>query len=505
MKHVSKERLVLALRNLASFRESVNKQGAQHILPFLALKRAGANAKAYTVYNEAKDFEFFDEFCHVRSGEFPYFDPIASAFRITSHPHSNVATARKGTFARSWHAGDYRSTAEGDEWILNGKYIDILRDNVLTKKDRVTLTPTLDLIAFLYRRIGFPGRTTPKDLLQRFKTDFRLSSAEFGSLFDGTIREGESNFFSDHALSDSDVLSAIDESGVVRDLRPDRPYPSESTIQPPTVTGDDPIVLQARRLLFEDGYAGVVLVGPPGTSKSWYALQIASHLTDGAEERIFKIQFHRSYQYENFVEGYVPKLDGSGFELRDQLALVVAQQADENPELRYVIVIDELSRSDPGRVFGELLTYMEPTRRGESFLLPSGRETMLPANVYFVASMNSRDKAVLEIDDAFDRRLAKIPMNPEPKTLEQFLVANRMEQSLGVRVLAFFKWVNEAYYPLGHTFFLTARDQDSLRQIWDNQLSFVFQKAFPYEPATVEEIKQKYTAILLQPAEQPQP
>jgi 5-methylcytosine-specific restriction protein B len=269
--------------------------------------------------------------------------------------------------------------------------------------------------------------------------------------------------------------------------------------EPSVVDLNDPIVRQATQLLIDDHYAGLVLLGPPGSSKSWYAIQIAKHLTDGATDRIFKIQFHRSYQYENFVEGYVPKLDGSGFELRDQIALMVAQQADDNPDLRYVIVIDELSRSDPGRVFGELLTFMEVSRRGEPFVLASGKEANLPANVYFVATMNSRDKSVTEIDDAFDRRLAKISMDPDAELLGKFLKTNGMTEPLQSRLVGFFKWVNATHYPLGQTFFLYAKDEEGLRRIWDNQLKFVFQKAFPYEPGTVDQIREKYFGALAPP------
>lgn len=496
MRSVSKQRLVVALRDLAQFREAVNKQAAQHIMPFLALKRKGANSSTYIVYNESDDFAFFDEFCRVQGGKFPYFDPIASKFRIDTHPHSNVATARKGTFSRSWHAGEFQSTAEGEEWILATNCIDILRANALTKQKKTTLVPALDLIAFLYRKKALDDGTTVKDLIGRFKGEFRLSNPELDSLFDAGSADQDAAFFSDQPLTDPEVLDAIDESGVLREVRVDRPLPPVRPVQPSLISEGDPILQQALHLLVNDGFSGVILVGPPGTSKSWYALQIARHLTEGLEERVFKVQFHRSYQYENFVEGYVPKLDGSGFELRDQLALVVAQQAEENPDLRYAILIDELSRSDPGRVFGELLTYMEATRRGEPFLLASGREVALPPNVYFVATMNSRDKSVLEIDDAFDRRMAKIPMDPNPEILEQFLTMNRMEESLKARVLGFFRWVNESHYPLGHTFFLNVKDEEGLRRLWENQLRFVFQKVFPYEPATVEQIREKYFGIL---------
>ncbi len=258
----------------------------------------------------------------------------------------------------------------------------------------------------------------------------------------------------------------------------------------------DPILRRALELLFQDRMSGVILVGPPGTSKSWYAMQIALHLTDNDVSRIRKIQFHKSYQYENFVESYVPGEGGEGFELREQLLLLVARSAEEQPDDRFVILIDELSRSDPGRVFGEALTYMEPTRRGESFILASGKESRIPRNICFVATMNSRDKSVSEIDDAFDRRMGKIALDPSREILRQFLSKNEMAPALAGKVEAFFEWVNERYYPLGHTFFLSVRDEVGLRRVWENQLRFAFEKEFRFQPETLMAIRAKYFEVI---------
>lgn len=189
--------------------------------------------------------------------------------------------------------------------------------------------------------------------------------------------------------------------------------------------------------LDEDEYAGVVFTGPPGTSKSWHAVQIALALADGDPKRLRKVQFHRSYQYEQFVEGFTPNDEGTGFELRDGLMLRVIQDAEADRGSTYVVLIDELSRSDAGRVFGELLTYMEPSRRDEEVLLASGTKTAVPPNIVFLATMNSRDKSVLEIDDAFDRRMAKIEFAPSASTLTEFLRANKTPEELVRKILAF--------------------------------------------------------------------
>jgi len=106
-----------------------------------------------------------------------------------------------------------------------------------------------------------------------------------------------------------------------------------------------------RSQLLADGYAGVILTGPPGTSKSYYAEQIAAKLTDRDPYRVRFIQFHASYQYEDFVEGYVPRRDATGFILQPKHLLeMAARAADDVDGKTYVLVIDELSRCDPARV-----------------------------------------------------------------------------------------------------------------------------------------------------------
>jgi 5-methylcytosine-specific restriction enzyme B len=504
MRYLSREHMVAALKQLSEFRAKVRQQEAQHVLPLLSIFRKGIDERTFRPYAEADDFEFFDRFFKIAGGESPpYFDPISSRFRIKTHPHSNVATARKGTFAYSWKAAEFRSGSSGEEWKLAADYIERIRKKVLTKGTVVTPIPIAPLVVFIYRKEELPDDITVEALMDRFERDFNIAGPR-KSLFSRDHAMG-GIAFSTAVLTDDPLERLIRESGfVVEEPRPVAPPSGQVQLR---ISDQDPILRVVLRLIRDDGMAGVVLVGPPGTSKSWYALQIALFLTEGDRERIANIQFHKSYQYENFVESYVPRADGGGFRLKDQVLLRLARRAAGEQERTFVILIDELSRSDPGRVFGEILTYMEPTRRGELFTLPSGRRRALPRNLVFIATMNARDKSVTEIDDAFDRRLAKIPLEPDADTLRMFLEVNAMAEPLRERVVKFFEWVNEAHYPLGHTFFRLASDNDSLKRLWDFQLKFVFEKAFRFEPDVVKAIGEKFSEVVLGagPPEGPQP
>lgn len=490
MKYISAHQLTSGLRALAEFRSKVNQQGAQHILSLLALRRAGVNTREFTKYTETDDKDFFNQFAQVAPGDRnPYFDPIRSMFRIDTHPHSNVATARKGTFAWSWRAAEFKQNDRtGEErWKLKPKYISIIRQKALTKKGAVTLVPAIPLAAFLLRQREFSDEMRPRDLGAQLKIEFHLTDDEYKQLFEEHTTVGD---FGEHPLGRDEILQAINDSGVVQATKE-----ATADFQELLLTEDDKTLVRVKSLLFDDNYAGVVFVGPPGTSKSWYAVQVALALADGDPARVRKIQFHKSYQYEHFVEGFVPNSAGTGFQLKPQLMLNTMRDASENPGGTYVVLIDELSRSDPGRVFGELLTYIEPSRRGEEFVLASGTAVTMPSNIVFLATMNSRDKSVVDIDDAFDRRMAKIEFNPDPAILENYLRDAKVPEEFLRRVIAFFRWIQEKY-PLGHTFLFSLRDAESFRRTWESQLRFVLEKQFKYEPQILNEIRQKCGEIV---------
>lgn len=254
---------------------------------------------------------------------------------------------------------------------------------------------------------------------------------------------------------------------------------SEEDLLPLSIDPSDDVLSQVRDLV--NDYAGVILTGPPGTSKTWYARQIAAALTDRDKKRVRFVQFHQSYQYEDFVEGYVPREDGNGFQLRPKHLLEMCEVARKHDDQTCVMIIDELSRSDPGRVFGEALTYIEPTLREVEFYLSSGNPARIPRNLFFLATMNPLDRGVDEVDAALDRRFAKIAMEPSVERLRTLLDQNGLEQQLKNAIVKFFEFLlknpNERCR-IGHAYFRAIRTEADLRRLWEHQLRFHMEKAF---------------------------
>jgi 5-methylcytosine-specific restriction enzyme B len=287
------------------------------------------------------------------------------------------------------------------------------------------------------------------------------------------------------AAGDPFLQSPLRSADKVRDM-PVHPPSAVPTKASPQVGGDlddeDPVLRDVLQAL-ADGFGGVILAGPPGTSKSWYADRIAKKLTGGDPDQVRPTQFHPSYQYEDFIEGYVPA--GTTFDRKPKHLLILCEAArkskDAGENKLFVLVIDELSRSDPARVFGEALTYVEMTKRDVDFFIASGTQTRIPDNVVILATMNSFDRGVDDVDAAFDRRMAKIEMDPDAAIAEQFLIDAGMEPALRARVLSFFRWLQrlpEKHAHIGHTFFMNVRNEDDLRRRWRFQLVHVFRKAY---------------------------
>ena len=150
----------------------------------------------------------------------------------------------------------------------------------------------------------------------------------------------------------------------------------------------------------------VVFQGPPGTGKTYVARALARHLA-GSEERVTLVQFHPSYAYEDFVQGFRPAFVGgqAGFELRSGPLLTAAKRAAEDEETKHFLVIDEINRGNLAKVFGELYFLLE--YRGEEMRLQYSDEPFwLPPNLYIIGTMNTADRSIALVDLALRRRFS---------------------------------------------------------------------------------------------------
>jgi len=268
----------------------------------------------------------------------------------------------------------------------------------------------------------------------------------------------------------------------------------------PDVTADDPQVQEIMRLARI--YGGVILSGPPGTSKSYFAAAAGQIMAGGNKRRYRFVQFHASYQYEDFMLGFSPT--ETGFKPKEGPFLKLVKDAAADPENTYVMVVDELSRADVGRVFGEALTYIERSKRELPFTIASGEEIKIPSNFVILATMNPFDRGVDEVDAAFERRFAKISMDPSRELLDEILTNNGMDEDLKRRVMVWFDRINghaqsNAAAAVGHAYFWEASDEATLADIWRYQLKFLVQRAFRRDQNTRAALETGWEHILVRP------
>ncbi|MDE2668476.1 MAG: AAA family ATPase [Chloroflexota bacterium] len=169
----------------------------------------------------------------------------------------------------------------------------------------------------------------------------------------------------------------------------------------------------------------VIFQGPPGTGKTYIARRLARELA-GAHERLRLVQFHPSYAYEDFVQGFRPTLeDGvAGFTLRHGPLVQMAEQAADNPGARHFLVIDEINRGNLAKVFGELyflLEYRDHRMHLQYSDPDTAAEFSLPENLYIIGTMNTADRSIALVDLALRRRFSFVEFDPSTEPVKGLL------------------------------------------------------------------------------------
>ena len=194
----------------------------------------------------------------------------------------------------------------------------------------------------------------------------------------------------------------------------------------------DPLTELAESLLITKAYLAqvvkllqkkrqLIFYGPPGTGKTFVARRLG-RLLAGDDDRIEIVQFHPSYAYEDFVQGYRPSLSEgqAGFQLVDGALKRLADKARRAPDQTHILIIDEVNRGNLGKVFGELYYLLE--YRDEKMSLLYSRESFtLPKNLLIISTMNTADRSIALLDAALRRRFYFVPFFPDEAPIEGLL------------------------------------------------------------------------------------
>jgi 5-methylcytosine-specific restriction protein B len=184
------------------------------------------------------------------------------------------------------------------------------------------------------------------------------------------------------------------------------------------------------------------------------------------------VQFHQSYAYEDFVQGYRPTT--GGLERRNGIFYQFCERARDDQERQYVFVIDEINRGNLSKIFGELMLLIETDKRTSEWGVPLAYSLnpddrfYVPPNLYLIGLMNTADSSLAVVDYALRRRFAFVKLLPafQSPQFRDFLLKAEAPSVLVNKIVSAMTYLNEAL----------AKDSTNLGDVF--RLGIVFSARF---------------------------
>jgi len=213
------------------------------------------------------------------------------------------------------------------------------------------------------------------------------------------------------------------------------------------------------------------------------------------------VTFHQSYSYEEFIEGIRPNLsnneddneDGNiSYELSKGNFKEISDRATSDPKNKYVLIIDEINRGNISKIFGELITLVEPDKRtnidaidqGLIVELPYSKEKFgVPDNLYIIGTMNTADKSITSLDIALRRRFNFKEFKPKYNLTEiqsvkhadgTIIDLNKVLEKINDRI----EYLLDKDHLIGHSYFIKIDTWDDLCELFRDQIIPLLQEYF---------------------------
>ena len=250
-----------------------------------------------------------------------------------------------------------------------------------------------------------------------------------------------------------------------------------------------------------------ILYGPPGTGKTYNSVFYSVGIIEKNEsifklkndDKVFKkfkeykdknlikfITFHQSYGYEDFIEGIRPYLKEESKDLKYTLHSGIfkdmCKRAKNDKENNYVLVIDEINRGNISKIFGELISLIESSKReGEKeemeVILPYSKEKFtIPKNLYIIGTMNTADRSIALLDIALRRRFYFMEIMPEYSILKEVedIKVNLLLSSINEKI----EFLLDREHTIGHSYFLNISTFEELVKVFKNSIIPLLQEYF---------------------------
>ncbi|HED1006611.1 TPA: AAA family ATPase [Campylobacter jejuni] len=208
---------------------------------------------------------------------------------------------------------------------------------------------------------------------------------------------------------------------------------------------------------------------------------------------MFKKVFNRDYAdrthtyYFNLVKKF------KAYEEKQLTAKIENNKNNDNSLKPYIIIIDEINRGNLSKIFGELITLIEPSKRiGEKeelkVTLPySGEKFGVPKNVYIIGTMNTADRSITSLDTALRRRFEFIEMMPDVSKLSidcEGINLQELLKAINTRI----EYLLDREKTIGHAFFISVENLESLKKVFKNRIIPLLQEYFYNDYALINEV-----------------
>jgi 5-methylcytosine-specific restriction endonuclease McrBC GTP-binding regulatory subunit McrB len=268
------------------------------------------------------------------------------------------------------------------------------------------------------------------------------------------------------------------------------------------ITTEADVIDELLRQQKENISMNTILYGPPGTGKTYKTAERAVKICDGEvpktrqllmkryeelrqEERISFVTFHQSYGYEDFVEGLRPELkDGQiSYHVRPGIFREACDAVRSSTE-NHVLIIDEINRANISKVFGELITLLEPDKRegkidAITVKLPySGDPFSVPSNLYVLGTMNTADRSIALLDTALRRRFEFEELQPDYTILPGKSVEGVDLRAMLLAMNNRIEYLYDRDHTIGHAYFIGVDSLEKLQGIFRHKIIPLLQEYF---------------------------